>query len=495
MGSGARALAAQRNKSKKCDAESRRGRRVSLLLAFLQLMALLVTTDAGAPTQAAPGKKPQKCVGVPIRPGMRIQAKINAHHGRTRFCIKEGIYRLSKPLVPKSGNTLVGVDDPSTAVRPTISGAKVVRSWVGPIDTSNGPIWYAPGQTQQSAPAHVDKCGWTFAGSPAEQCGLNEWVYFDDKPLTRESDISDLGPGEFYFDYLLDRIYVGSNPKGRKVEGSLARGLIDGSKGQRNVTLRGLVLEKAANAVQQLAAVQMHGSRNVLDKVVVRLNHGLGVNMFAGSGSKVVNSKILDNGQLGLSGGNDRMLIQNNEIARNNFAGFYAGWEAGGAKWIGTRRLVVRNNYVHHNNGYGLWTDGICSYEQCDHLRNHDLLLEGNRVEANGAGGILEELDRNATFRGNIVRNNGTIYAWGQRAAGIVIKNSWGFDWSDGGSILILANSLGGNAVSSATRYGIALENDDPGIDMRFIRVEKNALNSDILVGCDREGVSCSSNS
>ena len=461
-------------------------------MAFAQLAAVAVIPGGGL---AAPAKKKApSCSGVQVRPGMRIQAKIDAHREATTFCIHEGVYRLNKPLVPKSGNRFVGLDDRSTAVRPTISGAKVVRSWTGPIATPTGRIWYAQGQTQQSRPSHNDKCGWTFDRSLAEDCGLNEWVYVDDRPLKRESDPADVGPGEFLFDYRLDRIYVGSNPAGKKVEASVAAALVDGSGGQNDVTLRGLVLEKAANAVQELAAVQMHGSRNVLDKVVVRLNHGLGVNMFGGSRSRVLNSKIVDNGQLGLSGGNDHLLVQNNEIARNNFAGFYAGWEAGGGKWYGTRHLVVRNNYVHDNNGYGLWTDGICAAADCDALRNYNFVFDGNRVENNGAGGILEELDRNGAFRNNIVRGNGRIYSWGLRSAGIVIRDSWGFDWSDGGSILILANSLRGNAASSAARYGIAIENEDPRVAPRYIRVERNALNSDVVVGCGREGVSCSSN-
>src|SRR5436853_427473 len=40
----------------------------------------------------------------------------------------------------------------------------------------------------------------------------------------------------------------------------------------------------------------------------------------------------------------------------NNYAGFSQGWEAGGAKSVKTRNLVVRGNYSHHK-GPGLWTE------------------------------------------------------------------------------------------------------------------------------------------
>ena len=54
----------------------------------------------------------------------------------------------------------------------------------------------------------------------------------------------------------------------------------------------------------------------------------------------------------------DDGLVEGNEIDHNNTAGFSAFWEAGGTKWAETRRLVVRGNRAHHNQGPGLWTDG-----------------------------------------------------------------------------------------------------------------------------------------
>jgi hypothetical protein len=56
------------------------------------------------------------------------------------------------------------------------------------------------------------------------------------------------------------------------------------------------------------------------------------------------------------------VLVDQNEIAYNNTAGFNSGWEAGGTKFVMTHNLVVRGNWSHHNsrndrftnNRYGL---------------------------------------------------------------------------------------------------------------------------------------------
>jgi hypothetical protein len=51
-------------------------------------------------------------------------------------------------------------------------------------------------------------------------------------------------------------------------------------------------------------------------------------------------------------------VVEGNEVAYNNTAGFNAYWEAGGVKFTHSRNIVARNNFVHHNDGTGLHSDG-----------------------------------------------------------------------------------------------------------------------------------------
>ena len=91
-------------------------------------------------------------------------------------------------------------------------------------------------------------------------------------------------------------------------------------------------------------------------------------------------------------------LVQGNEIAYNNYLkGVSYGWEAGGTKFVKTRGLIVRSNYVHHNWGTGLWTD----------IDNINTLVEGNRVIGNANQGIFHEISYAAVIRNNTVQGNG----------------------------------------------------------------------------------------
>jgi hypothetical protein len=112
---------------------------------------------------------------------------------------------------------------------------------------------------------------------------------------------------------------------------------------------------------------------------------------------QVLNSRFISNGQLGIGGLGNDTLIEGNEIAFNNFARFNPGWEAG-TKFVRTRNLIVRNNYVHDNLATGLWTD----------IDNVDSLIENNLVIRNSRHGIFHEISYAAIIRNNVSMYNGS---------------------------------------------------------------------------------------
>jgi hypothetical protein len=105
------------------------------------------------------------------------------------------------------------------------------------------------------------------------------------------------------------------------------------------------------------------------------------------------------NGQYGLAGGGDGIVVESNEIANNNIEGYDRGCDAGGTKFIHGKNLVVRGNYIHHNDGPGLWTDGD----------NINVLFEGNRIEYNSNGGIAHEIGYDAIIRNNRISYNNRL--------------------------------------------------------------------------------------
>ena len=137
------------------------------------------------------------------------------------------------------------------------------------------------------------------------------------------------------------------------------------------------------------------------------------------------------NGQLGIKGTGENVIIEGVEIAHNNYAGYSARWEAGGTKFFRTQGLVVRHACVHDNDGPGLWTD----------IDNLGVLYEGNRVFANANDGIKHEVSYDAVIRDNVVMRNGfghDVWLWGSQ---ILIQNSRDVE-------------VAGNLVEVAADYG-----------------------------------------
>jgi parallel beta-helix repeat protein len=117
----------------------------------------------------------------------------------------------------------------------------------------------------------------------------------------------------------------------------------------------------------------------------------------------------------------DHSLIRNNYIHHNygnpagataaerggGYGGYYASYttfENNEISYNGKEQKVMestnvtfRNNFVHHNQGDGIWYDG----------GNPGALVEGNRVEDNARNGIFYEASDGSVIRNNTIRRSG----------------------------------------------------------------------------------------
>ena len=148
-----------------------------------------------------------------------------------------------------------------------------------------------------------------------------------------------------------------------------------------------------------------------------------------------------DNGQAGITTISAHlMLVENNEIAYNNYAGYDSHYDGGGTKFMKSLNLTLRGNYAHHNYGIGLWFD----------WDNKGILAENNTLEDNDGPGIFHEAGYDAVIRNNTVRRNGFNFHSG---------------WIDGSGILLLASNnteIYGNRVEK-NKEGIGLTQTDRG--------------------------------
>ncbi len=185
-----------------------------------------------------------------------------------------------------------------------------------------------------------------------------------------------------------------------------------------NVRIKGLIIERYSPRAQQGAIFAGRRSYRalttgwVVEDCEIRYNATAGISL--GNKMKVLRNHIHHNGQLGLGGFGDSVLVEGNEIAYNNYQKrFLYSWEAGGTKFSHTRWAVVRDNYVHHNWGSGLWAD----------IHNIYMLYENNRVTDNAAQGIFHEISYAAVIRNNVVERNGFDRPW-LYGAGIQVNHS-----------------------------------------------------------------------
>lgn len=339
---------------------------------------------------------------VMLRSGDNIQGAVDNSPQGTTFILQAGLYRMQS-VVPKTGDSFFGESGT------ILSGAAILEAF-----ERNGGHWSASASFH-AGPAK-GKCKPDYP-----ECAQSEDLFLDDVPLKRVGSGSAVVPGTWYHDSNAQRIFLARNPTGHKVEISEVQHAFGGSAS--NVTIRGLVIEKYATPAQSGAVHAMTDpgplSHNwVVENNEIRLNHGGGIR--SGHGTHILNNKIHHNGQMGIGGAGTGILVEGNEIDHNNYAGFSYDWEAGGAKFSFTNDLVVRKNFVHDNEGPGLWTDGD----------NVNALYEGNHITHNKVAGIFHEISFNAIIRNNVVKNDGFSPSgtspW--HGAGILLNGSSGVE-------------------------------------------------------------------
>jgi Right handed beta helix region len=399
-----------------------RRRRVPYTLVLMMGLVGLLGCTSSRDSSGEPSLFIAECRGIETNADVDLPAFVASQPIGTTFCLAAGTYRVTTPLVLKSGQKLIGAGGKKSI----ISGAKVVSA------TKQGSYWVIQGQTslgQSILPGTTSQCRPVGGRDPKGMCVYADQVFLDDKSLWQVGSLGELSPGEFFWDYMANKIYLADDPSGRSLEFSVAP---DGISGDAGVEIRNLVVEKFGNGVQ--AGALSASSNWLIGGVEVRLNHGGGVRM--GPGTIVRDSFIHHNGELGIAGGQadcsraKGIVLEDTELSFNNTAGYDWGWEAGATKWTNTDGLIVRNNYVHDNYGQGLWTDGF----------NINTVYEGNLVEDNYGAGIEHELGYAAVIRNNQIRGNAFAHPYAAEGyrSGIFI--------AEARDVEVYGNTVEGNA-------------------------------------------------
>lgn len=350
-----------------------------------------------------------------VYPGDDIQSVIDGHPPGTEFLLKTGVHR-HQSVVLRPNDILTGE---SGAI---LSGARTLLDF----QQENG-YWVAKGQTQENPRHGPNPFGVEVCDSTSPGCIFPEDVFVDNVPLRQVVSIGQLEAGAWYFDYASDEIILFDDPTGHFVETSVTAFAVRGNFAH-GARVQNLIIEKYANAAQT-GAIQFNNSDRVaVLNNIIRLNHGSGVSV-VGRYDSVIGNYIHSQGFQGIgSYAATGLIIEGNEISRNNHAGFSGFWSGGGMKIAASIEVEIRNNHVHHNNNKGIWTD----------IDNVNVIIEGNLVDGNTQQGIFHEISYDASIRDNIVINNGHSGSWYHRG-GIVVASS--------PNVTVSGNVLRGNAM------------------------------------------------
>jgi parallel beta-helix repeat protein len=389
---------------------------------FIPQPAVAAVPDTSGPTSAAPA-----CVGQAVTTATDLKTLVAADTKGSTFCLKAGTY-YGFSITPKANQSFIG--EPGVV----LSGAKKLTM----VKDGTANRWKATGQTQQG---YV----WKGAACPADRpgCQLPEELFVNNVRQEPVLSLSQLAAGKFFFDYAADTIYMGSDPTGKVVETSHVPAAFFNphTSPQANVTIANLVVEKYATPGHMHAiGLQALSPGWTVRNTEVRFNHGGGIGI---NGGKALNNHVHHNGHQGISGTGANTVVEGNEIAFNNAAGYDPGMEGGAGKFSNTTNLVYRNNHVHDNYGQGPWTD----------INNLNTLYENNVVENNDGVGIMHEISYDATIRNNTLRDNGRKGAYAY-SANILVSSSRNVTVS-GNTVLVGKTSADGSLPS--TRMGIII--------------------------------------
>ncbi|WP_347839577.1 T9SS type A sorting domain-containing protein [uncultured Draconibacterium sp.] len=320
---------------------------------------------------------------VTIHAGEDIQEKVDNNPAGTTFNISAGVHRMQS-ISPKDNQKFIGEDGA------VLNGSLKLTNWV-----QSGSYWYHTGVEQNGSKNLGDWCE-----DDCPRCHWPEDLFKNDVPLKHVDSKSAISnSSEWYFEEISgdknDKVWINFNPASFVLELSVTPVAINPTGS--NVTIDNLEVVKYASPTQWGAIGGSTGiNSGTITNCNVYLNHGVGIH-FTGT-STIKNNKIHNMGQLGIKTKKNSVnsLIEGNEIYENKYTGYAYGIEGGGSKFARSVGLILRDNYVHHNIGPGLWTD----------IDNESTLYEGNICEYNHAQGIFHEISYDAEIRCNIAQYN-----------------------------------------------------------------------------------------
>lgn len=246
--------------------------------------------------------------------------------------------------------------------------------------------------------------------------GHPDGVWIDGVAQKEVSSASQVKAGTFYVDDAGDRLILGTNPSGKKVEAST---LVKAFKIHgKDTTLRGFGVKRYATTLAELGTVSAEVDRATIENLVITENATIGLFAWA-QGHTFRNLTLSKNGLMGVGANKaNGLTLKSSLITGNNAEKFNWAPSSGGLKFSASENVKILDNVFRGNGPMGVWFD----------VSMYNVTVTGNTIENHSRTGLLVELTQKALIADNYSVNNGR---------GIAIYNT--------GDVDIWNNTVAGN--------------------------------------------------
>jgi hypothetical protein len=280
---------------------------------------------------------------VRIEAGTDARAAVNQRPAGTTFVFASGVHRLTTAITARSGDTFVGEFGAVVKGSKLLTPAEAVKS---------GSTYYFSGQTHAPnlSPYAINDLNirdnnpqWT------REVQYGNELFVGGQRARHVNTLAEVNaPGTWYFDDAADRIYVYDNPAGKTIETSVAKQAFKvgtASAAAVGVTIDNLYVQQFANNERgNGGAIGLdNADLTTIRRVETSFNHAAGITAGAGRAT-IENSRIADNGQIGVSTYRAQLTFRRNEVVGNNAVHFSANWEAGATKFAGSPGGLFEQN-------------------------------------------------------------------------------------------------------------------------------------------------------
>ncbi|MDQ4054470.1 MAG: right-handed parallel beta-helix repeat-containing protein [Actinomycetota bacterium] len=316
--------------------------------------------------------------GTPSSPLRTLGAAIRRARSGDRIVVHRGSYH--EEIEIPEGKRLSIRSAPGARV--WLEGSRRVTSWRGEgglyvhtgwraeFDSSPTYSWGQPDNEEE---------GWEFVNRRHPMAAHPDQVWIGGRAQRQVATRRDVRPGTFFVDEAGDRLYLGSDPRGKSVRASdIAKAVSIRGAGS---SVSGLGVRRFAPSVPHMGAVTVEAPDVSLSDMRIDRNATTGLHVMK-SDVTLTNLKLTRNGMLGASATYaDGLRAIGLRVRRNNTERFNFSPVAGGIKVGRTRGVLVRNSEFSHNAGTGLWLDEssyavtVLSSTMRDNL-HHGLSLE-----------------------------------------------------------------------------------------------------------------------